>query len=51
MRCLEHPTHNILVVKFQGKMACDGPRSRWEDNIKIDIREIGCNSVDRIFSK
>jgi hypothetical protein len=24
------------------------PRCRWEDNIKIDVRETGCSGMDRI---
>jgi hypothetical protein len=27
---------------------CGRPRHRWEDNIGIDLREIGCKGVDWI---
>jgi hypothetical protein len=25
-----------------------GPRSRWDDNIKVDLQEVGCGSMDWI---
>jgi hypothetical protein len=31
----------ILVFKLPGR-----PRRRWEDNIKMDLREIGFGDVD-----
>jgi hypothetical protein len=33
------------VMKHEGKRIFGRPRSRWEDNISIDIREIGCEGV------
>jgi hypothetical protein len=30
----------------EGKRPLGRPRCRWEDNIKIDVREIGWESVD-----
>ena len=24
------------------------PKRRWEDNIKMDLQEVGCGGVDRI---
>jgi hypothetical protein len=35
--------YRILVGKPEGR-----PRSRWVDNIKMDLREIGWDSVDWI---
>jgi hypothetical protein len=32
-------TRRILVGKPEGKRAVRRPRRRWEDNIKINIRE------------
>jgi len=26
----------------------EGPRRRWEDNIKMDLQEVGCGGVDWI---
>ena len=33
--------HSVLVGKPEGKRPLGGPRRRWEDNIKIDIQEVG----------
>jgi hypothetical protein len=34
----------LLVGKPEGKR----PRRRWVDNIKMDLREIGCDGMDWI---
>jgi hypothetical protein len=31
----------VLVGKPEGKKPLGRPRSRWEDNIKMDLREVG----------
>jgi len=33
--------HRFLVGKPEGKRPLGRPRSRWEDNIKMDLREEG----------
>jgi hypothetical protein len=33
--------YKILVGKLEGKRPLRRPRRRWEDNIRIDFREIG----------
>jgi len=33
--------HMVLVGKPEGKRPLGRPRGRWEDNIKMDIREVG----------
>jgi hypothetical protein len=38
----------ILVGKPEGKRSLGKPRRRWVDNIKMDLREIGCDGVDWI---
>jgi hypothetical protein len=38
----------ILVGKHEGKRSLGNPRRRWEDNIRMDLREIGCEGVDWI---
>jgi hypothetical protein len=39
-------THNILVVKSEGKRPFGRPRRRWEDNIRLDLGGIGWEGVD-----
>jgi hypothetical protein len=38
----------ILVGKLEGKRSLGRPRHRWEDNIKVDLREIGWGGMDWI---
>ena len=33
--------HRFLVGKTEGKRPLGRPRRRWEDNIKMDLREVG----------
>ena len=33
--------HRVLVGKPEGKRALGRPRHRWEDNIKMDLQEVG----------
>jgi hypothetical protein len=37
-----------LVGKPEGRRPLGRPRRRWEDNIKIDLREVGWGGVDWI---
>jgi hypothetical protein len=37
--------YKILVGKTEGKSPHGGPRRRWEDNIRMDIREISWEGV------
>ena len=34
--------------KHEGKRPLGRPRRRWEDNIKIDLQEMGCGGTDWI---
>jgi len=36
------------VGKPKGKRPLGRPRRRWEDNIKIDLQEVGCRDMDWI---
>ena len=33
--------HQVLVGKPEGKRPLGRPRHRWEDNIKMDLEEVG----------
>ena len=33
--------------KPEGKRSIGRPRRRWEDNIKMDLQEVGCGGMDR----
>jgi hypothetical protein len=34
--------YRILVGKAKGKRPLGRPRHRWEDNIKMNLQEVGC---------
>jgi len=40
--------YRILVGKPEGKRQLGRPRRRWEDNIKMDLQEVGCGGMDWI---
>ena len=37
--------YRVLVGKREGKRPLWRPRRRWEDNVKIDLQEVGCGDV------
>jgi hypothetical protein len=40
--------YRALVGKPEGRIPLERPRRRWEDNIKIDLREVGWGGMDWI---
>jgi hypothetical protein len=40
--------YNILVGRPEGRRPLGRPRRRWEDNIKMNLGEIGFGNVDWI---
>ena len=40
--------YRVLVGKPEGKRPLGRPRRRWEDNIKMDLQEVGCGGLDWI---
>ena len=38
----------VLVGKPKGKRPLGRPRRRWEENIKMDLQEVGCGVMDWI---
>jgi hypothetical protein len=41
--------YRVLVGKPEGKRPLGRPRRRWEDNIKMDLQEVGCGGMDSIW--
>ena len=37
-----------MTGKPEGKRPIGRPRRRWEDNIKMDLQEVGCGGMDWI---
>ena len=40
--------YRVLVGKTEGKRSLGRPRLRWEDNVKMDLQEVGCGCMDWI---
>ena len=37
--------HRVLVGKPEGERPPGRPKYRWEDNIKMELQEVGCGVV------
>jgi hypothetical protein len=44
----ERNVYRVLMGKPEGKRLLGRPRRRWEDEIRLDFREIGWGSVEWI---
>jgi hypothetical protein len=44
----ERKLYKVLVGRPEGKRPLGRPRRRWEDGIRMDLREIGLGGVDWI---
>jgi hypothetical protein len=44
----ERGVYRILVGRPEGKRPLGRPRHRWEDNIKVDLSEVGINGANWI---
>ena len=40
--------HRVLMGKPEGKRPMGRPKRRWENNIKMDLQEVGCGGMDWI---
>ena len=40
--------YRVLVGKLEGKRPLGRSRRRWEDNVKIELRNVGCEPGDWI---
>jgi hypothetical protein len=38
--------YRVLVGKPEGKRPLGRPKHRWEDNIKMDLQEVGFEGMD-----
>jgi len=38
--------YSVLVGKTVGRRPLDRPRRRWENNIRMDLRVVGCGCVN-----
>ena len=43
--CMKN-VHRVLIGKPEGKRPLGRPRRRWEDNIKMDLQEVGVSCGD-----
>jgi hypothetical protein len=44
----ERKVYKVLVGKPEGRRPLGRPRRRWEDGVRMDLRETGLGSVDWI---
>ena len=44
----EEKLYRALVGKREGKRPLGRPKPKWEDNIKMDLQEVGCGGMDWI---
>jgi hypothetical protein len=44
----ERGVYRVLVGKSEEKRPLGRPRHRWEDNIRMDLQEVGCGGMDWI---
>jgi hypothetical protein len=42
----EGGVYKVLIERSEGKIPLGRPRRRWEDNIKMDLREIGFDGAN-----
>jgi hypothetical protein len=40
--------YTFLVGKPEGKKILGRPRHRWEDNVRLDLQEVGCGCEEWI---
>jgi len=40
--------YRVLVGKPEGRAPLATPRHRWEDNIKMDLQDVGCGGMEWI---
>jgi len=43
---MRYKYYNILVAKREEKSPSTRPRRKWENDVRMDLREVGWESVD-----
>jgi hypothetical protein len=46
--CEERGVYRVLIGKPEGRRPLGRPRRRWVENIRMDLREVGCGYMDWI---
>jgi len=41
--------YRVLVGRPEGKRPLGRTRRRWEDNIKMNLQEVGCGGIHRFY--
>jgi hypothetical protein len=44
----ERGVYRVLVGKHEGRTPLGRPRRKWEENIRMDLQEVGCRGMDWI---
>ena len=44
----ERRVYRVLLGKPEGRRSLERPRRRWVDNIRMDLKEVGCGYMDWI---
>jgi len=44
----EREVYRVLLGKPEARSPLGRPRRRWVDNIRMDLQEVGCGSMDWI---
>ena len=42
----ERCVYRVLLGKLERRRPLGRPRHRWEDNIRMDLQEVGCGYMD-----
>ena len=45
---LSRNAYRVLVGTFEGRRPLGAAHHRWENNIKMDLREVGCDAGEWI---
>jgi len=43
--------YRVLLEKTEGQRQLGRPRRKWEDNIKMDLQEVGCGGMNWVVAQ